>query len=72
MKSHQSRPLVEELQELHAIAVREHGPHAHSTRLIDRALTEARHTLQQTGCVQPVLPASRAQRVDSRREGPAR
>lgn len=42
MKSHQRRPVVETLEELHAIAVREHGPRARSTGLIGRALAEAR------------------------------
>ena len=62
MKTHQSRPVVEELQELRAIAAREHGPHAHSTRLIDRALADARQALQQTGCAR-AAPARSCERT---------
>lgn len=77
MKTHQSRPVVDELQELHAIAMREHGPHAHSTRLIDRALTDARRALHQPGPASASASPSRAAAATGRptkprQEGPAR
>jgi hypothetical protein len=42
MKSHQSRPVVEELEELLQIAVREHGPQSRSSKQIGEALQQAR------------------------------
>ncbi len=40
MKCHTARPIVEDLEELYSIAVREHGPHARSSRWIRMSLEE--------------------------------
>jgi hypothetical protein len=38
IQSHQTRPVKDELQELHEIAKRQHGPNARSTRRLREAL----------------------------------
>lgn len=53
MRSHQDRPLQDELQELYAIALREHGPQSRASRIIGRALNEVR------AGVQPAQPRPR-------------
>ena len=53
IESHSARPILEELQQLHDIAVREHGPHARSAGLIRESIQreqmrEARSARMQT------------------------
>lgn len=44
MKVHSPRPVLDELKELYAIAVREHGPQARSARLIASTMARERES----------------------------
>ena len=58
MKSHQSRPVVEELEELLRIAVREHGPQSRSSRQIGEALQQARSAAERPSRARPDKPTA--------------
>jgi hypothetical protein len=52
IESHLKRPILEELQHLHDIAVREHGPNARSVGLIKESIERER--TRQARDAQPV------------------
>lgn len=66
MEIHTTRPMLQELQELYEIAVREHGPHARSVRFIGEALQ--RELQARSGAAKPTTGAKKA--PPGRKEGP--
>jgi hypothetical protein len=67
MKTHQTRPLREEMQDLYAIALREHGAQGRSTRLIARTIESLSRGQGDAGTGSVRRAMSRA---SSRRDGP--
>lgn len=65
MNTHQTRPLLDDMQELYAIALREHGPQGRSTRWIAETIEAVRRD-------RVVAPPGRGGKTQSRvhREGP--